>query len=133
MFIQPYLFFEGRCDEALAFYQEALGAEVTTLMRVKDSPDPTMMHGDKEKVLHCSFRIGDSTILASDGQCLAPPKFQGFALTITVPNEAEAQRLFAPLCEGGQILMPLTKTFYSPLFGMVADRFGIMWMILTAQ
>jgi PhnB protein len=132
--IQPYLFFDGRCDEALEFYRRALGAEVTMLARFKDSPEPTMCPpGAGEKVMHASFRIGETTVLASDGRCEGRPSFQGFALSLTVSTEAEAERLFASVSEGGQVQMPLTKTFFSPRFGMAADRFGVSWMILVAQ
>ena len=128
--VQPYLFFEGRCEEALGFYRGALGAEVTMLMRFKESPDPGMVApGTGDKVMHASFRIGDTTVLASDGRCHGAPSFQGFALSLTVPNEAEAERLFGALGDGGQVQMPLTKTFFSPRFGMVADRFGVSWMV----
>ena len=134
MQLQPYLFFEGRCDEALEFYRTALGAEVTMLMRYKESPDPTMCMPDAaDKVMHSSFRVGDTTVCASDGRCTGQANFQGFSLSITVPTEAEADRLFAGLSEGGQVLMPPTKTFYSPRFGMVHDRFGVLWMVLVAQ
>jgi len=134
MFAQPYLFFEGRCEEAVNFYCSALGAEVSMMMRVKESPDPTMaMPGQENNILHCAFKVGDSVILASDGRAVAPPKFQGFALTITVHSEDEARRLFTPLSEGGEVLMPLMRTFYSPLFGMLSDKFGVMWMIMVGQ
>jgi PhnB protein len=130
MQVQPYLFYEGRCEEALAFYRGALGAEVTMLMRFKESPDPGMVApGTGEKVMHASFRIGETTVLASDGRCQGPASFQGFALSLTVPTEAEAERLFGALGDGGQVQMPMTKTFFSPRFGMVADRFGVSWMI----
>jgi len=132
--IQPYLFFDGRCDEALEFYRRALGAEVTMLARFKDSPEPTMCPpGAGEKVMHASFRIGETTVLASDGRCEGRPSFQGFALSLTVATETEAERLFASVADGGQVQMPLTKTFFSPRFGMAADRFGVSWMILVAQ
>jgi len=130
---QPYLFFEGRCEEALEFYRNALGAEVTALMRSKDSPDPGMtIPGAEDKVIHATFKIGETTVLASDGRCQGPPSFQGFALSLTVPSETEAERRFAALVDGGQLLMPLTKTFFSPSFGMVADRFGVSWMVYVA-
>jgi PhnB protein len=130
MLVQPYLFFEGRCEEALAFYRGALGAEVTMLMRFRESPDPGMVApGTGDKVMHASFRIGETTVLASDGRCQGAPSFQGFALSLTVPNEAEAERLFGALGDGGQVQMPMTKTFFSPRFGMVADRFGVSWMV----
>jgi len=130
MQIQPYVFYEGRCDEAIDFYRSAVRAEVTMLMRYKDSPDPSS-HGVGEKVMHASLRIGDTTVLVSDGQCSGQLSFQGFALSLTVPNDAEAERLFAGLGDGGQVRMPLTKTFFSSKFGMVADRFGVLWIIYT--
>jgi PhnB protein len=133
MQVQPYLFFEGRCEEAVEFYRRALGAEVEMLMRFKDSPEPTMAPpGAGDKVMHMSLRIGETTVLASDGRCQGRPGFQGFSLSLTVPNNAEAERLFASLADGGQVQMPLTKTFFSPHFGMVADRFGVSWMIYVA-
>ncbi len=133
MQVQPYLFFDGRCEEALAFYKTALGAEVTMLMRWKDHPEP----GDQpmvppeaaDKIMHARLRIGDTTVMTSDGRCQGRPSFQGFALNVTAANEAEAGRIFAALAEGGQVQMPLGKTFFSPAFGMVADRFGIGWMV----
>jgi PhnB protein len=132
MQIQSYLFFEGRCEEAIEFYRAALGAEVTMLMRYKEGPQPCSS-GSEEKVMHASLRIGDATVLASDGRCGGKPNFQGFALSLTVPNDAEAQRLFAALGNGGQVQMPLTKTFFSSSFGMLADRFGVLWMVYVMQ
>ncbi len=136
MIVQPYLFFDGRCEEAVEFYRSALSAEVTMLMRYKDSPDPPppgmVAPGSENKVMHTSFRIGETTVMASDGQCQGRPNFQGFSLSLTVPNEAEAERLFAALADGGQVQMPLTKTFFASRFGMVADRFGVSWMVYVA-
>lgn len=134
MHIQPYLFFEGRCQEALDFYHRALGAEVTMLLRYKESPEPPacpLPPGAEEKILHSSFRIGESTVHASDGLCQGQPNFQGFALSLSAPNETEANRLFAALADGGQVQMPLGKTFFSPCFGMVTDRFGVAWMVIV--
>jgi PhnB protein len=137
MQVQPYLFFDGRCEEAVEFYRSALGAEVVMLMRFKDSPDPPppgmVPPGGENKVMHAALRVGDATVLASDGRCSGQPSFQGFALSLTAANEAEANRLFASLAEGGQVQMPLAKTFFSPRFGMVADRFGVSWMVYVAQ
>lgn len=137
MQIEPYLFFDGLCEEALAFYKTALGAEVEALLRFKDNPDPPspgmVPPGSENKVMHTRIRIGDTTLMASDGRCLGKPSFQGFSLTLNVPDATEAERLFAVLGEGGQVQMPLSKTFFSPRFGMVADRFGIGWMILAAD
>lgn len=137
MYIEPYLFFDGRCEEALAFYRSALGAEVTALLRFKDSPEPpepAMVPPEAEdKVMHASFRVGETTVLASDGRCLGQPNFQGFALTLATADTAEAERLFAALAEGGQVQMPMSETFFSPRFGMVADRFGVSWMVIVAS
>lgn len=140
MQVQNYLFFDGRCEEALDFYRNALGAEVTALMRFKEGPpqeESAAQEGcaapnvDPEKVMHSSFRIGDTEVLASDGEAKGQPAFQGFSLALTVPDGAEAERLFASLGDGGQVQMPLTKTFFSSHFGMVADRFGVSWMVLV--
>jgi PhnB protein len=133
MQVQPYLFFDGRCEKAIEFYRGALDAEVTMLMRFKDGPEPQgqgiVPPGAEDKVTHANLRIGDTTVLVSDGRCLGQPSFQGFAVSLTVPGEPEAERLFAGLAEGGQVQMPLAKTFFSPRFGMVADRFGVSWMV----
>jgi PhnB protein len=128
--VQPYLFFDGRCEEAIEFYRQALRAEVTALIRFKDSPDSGISpRNPPDKVMHASLRVGETTVLASDGRCEGRPVFQGFALSLTVADAAEAERLFASLGDGGHVLMPLTKTFFSPRFGMVTDRFGVSWMI----
>jgi PhnB protein len=132
MAIQPYLFFEGRCDEAIEFYRRVLGAEVVMLMRNGESPGPTA-HGPAEKVMHATLRIGLSTLLVSDGRCDGQPNFQGFGLSLTVPSEAEAERTFAALGEGGRVVEPLAQTFFSPRFGMVVDRFGVLWMIWVGE
>ena len=132
MQIQPYLFFEGRCEEAIELYRNVLGAEVTALMRFKDSPDPgSCGPGSEDKIMHSSFRIGDTEVMASDGMASGNPSFQGVSLALTVPDEATADRHFNALADGGQVQMPLTKTFFSPSFGMVADRFGVSWMIMA--
>jgi len=135
MQVQPYLFFDGRCEEAIEFYRGVLGAEVVGLMRFKESPEPAqpgmIPPGSENKVMHASFRIGDTTVMASDGRCQGKPSFQGFSLSLITANEAEAQRLFSALSHGGQVQMPLTQTFFSPAFGMVADRFGVSWMVLV--
>ncbi|MFA5111607.1 MAG: VOC family protein [Desulfobaccales bacterium] len=132
MQVEPYLFFEGRCEEALNFYQKALGAEVTALMRFKESPDPAMCQaGSEDKVMHAVLRIGDTAIMASDGMNSGHLAFQGFGLSLSLTDKAEAERLFNALSDGGQVQMPLAETFWSPLFGMVADRFGVLWMIIV--
>ncbi len=134
MLVQPYLFFEGRCEEAFEFYRKTLGAEKVMFMRFKDSPDPAMCSGvGSDKVMHMSFRIGETTIMASDGRCGGQLDFKGFALSITAANDAEAERVFAALSAGGQVQMPLAKTFFSSKFGMCADRFGVGWMIIVGQ
>lgn len=134
---QPYLFFDGRCEEAIEFYRKALGARVEMLMRNRESPDkppPGMLPpGSDEKVMHAELRIGETTVMASDGGCGGKPEFKGFSLTIPVPDAAAADRVFAALADGGQVQMPLTKTFFSPRFGMVADRFGVPWMVIVPQ
>jgi PhnB protein len=132
--VQPYLFFDGRCEEALDFYRKTLGAEVTALMRFKDSPEPAACPpGSANKVMHANVRIGETTVMVSDGRCGGHPNFQGFALSYTVLTEGEAERLFTALAKGGQVQMPLAKTFFSPRFGMVADRFGVSWMIIVSS
>jgi PhnB protein len=135
MLVQPYLFFDGRCEEALEFYRATLGAEVTGLMRVKENPDPVPPDmyppGSEDKVMHAAFRIGETTLMASDGRAQGQPEFKGFSLSLSAANDAEAQRLFTALSAGGQVQMPLAKTFFASNFGMVADRFGVGWMIIV--
>jgi PhnB protein len=136
MHIEPYLFFEGRCEEAIDFYKNAAGASVEMLMRFKDSPetgDNSMMPADKNKIMHASFRIGDTLVGASDGGCANPMTFKGFSLALKVDSDAEAERLFKSLGDGGTVHQPLIKTFFASRFGMLADRFGIGWMVLTKQ
>jgi PhnB protein len=135
MQIQPYLFFDGRCEEAIEFYRRTFGAEVEMLMRWKDCPEKPSKDmvppGSENKVMHASLQIGDTTVMASDGECQGKPSFQGFSLSVAASNEAEAKRLFNALGDGGQVRMPLSKTFFSPSFGMVADRFGVSWMVIV--
>ncbi len=132
--VQPYIFFDGRCEEALEFYKSALGAEVNMLMRFKDSPEPTPPGCgpvDSNKVMHAQFRIGQTVIMTSDGRASGKPKFEGFALSLSLPTAAEVDQAFAALAKGGKVEMPLAKTFFSERFGMVADRFGVFWMLLV--
>ena len=136
MQIQPYLFFNGRCEEAVEFYRKALGAEVEMMMRFKDSPDPMppgmLAPGFENKVMHAALRIGGAVLMASDGMAAGEPDFKGFSLSINAPDAAGVDRLFAALAEGGRVQMPLGKTFWSPHFGMVTDRFGVGWMVSVA-
>jgi PhnB protein len=129
--VQPYLFFGGRCEEAIEFYRKALGAEVVRLARFKDAPEPQpgLPECFAEKVMHASLQIGSTIIMASDGQCEGPGNFEGFSLSITVGDEAEAERVFAALSEGGLVTMQLAKTFWAPKFGILQDRFGVGWMV----
>ncbi|MFO0997551.1 MAG: VOC family protein [Alphaproteobacteria bacterium] len=135
MNIQPYLFFNGRCEEAIEFYKAALGAEVVMMMRFKDSPEKPppdrVVPGSDNKVMHASVRVGGAEFMASDGMCGGTTNFQGFALSLQAASEAEADRLFNALAKGGTIQMPLGKTFFSPRFGMVADKFGVLWMVIV--
>ncbi len=132
--IEPYLFFGGRCEEALEFYRTTLDAEIIMLMRFNESPQPIpagmLQAGFENKVMHSSFRVGDTRLMASDG-CDDKSRFGGFSLSLSVPNEEEADRVFALLADGGQITMPLGKTFWSPRYGMLIDRFGIGWMVMV--
>jgi len=133
MQVEPYLFLDGRCEEAIEFYQRALGAKVEMLVRFKDAPESGHTPpGAENKVMHSSLRIGDTTVMASDGHCQGKPSFQGFSLSLPLPDVAEAERVFNALAEGGQVNQPLIETFFSPRFGMVADRFGVPWMVVVA-
>jgi PhnB protein len=132
MQIQPYLFFQGRCEEAIEFYKRALGAEVPMVMRWKDCPEKPPAGAPQmppETIMHARLRVGNTMIMASDGMGQGQAEFKGFSLNVTAADEAEANRLFNALADGGQVQMPLTKTFFSPCFGMVADKFGVSWMV----
>lgn len=133
MKIEPYLNFNGRCDEAVEFYKKALGAEVLMRSAFKDAPDPEMLKqmppGTGDKVMHVTMKIGDSIVMASDGKCAGAPTFEGISLSLAPSSLQEAEKLFAGLSQGGQVLMPLTKTFWSPGFGMLSDKFGVHWMV----
>jgi PhnB protein len=134
MQVQPYLIFDGRCEEALEFYKKAVGAKVEMLMRFKEAPDQSMVSpGSADKVMHSCIRIGETALLASDGRNTGHPDFKGFSLTIYAKTETEADRLFASLGEGGQITMPMAKTFFAARFGMLADKFGVGWMVIVQQ
>ena len=137
MQVQPYLFFDGRCEEAVEFYRKTLGAEVQMLMRFSESPEPhqpgMVAPGSENKVMHMSLRIGDSVVMGSDGRNTGKPNFQGFSLSLSVASDAEAERLFGALSAGGRVEVPLTKTFFSSRFGMLADRFGVGWMIVVGK
>jgi PhnB protein len=137
MKVQPYLYFDGKCEEALKFYEKVLGAKVVMQMRFKESPSPSNPEmcppGSDDKIMHVTFKIGDTEIMASDGENKGRPVFQGISLSVSVPTEAEADRIFGQLAESGHVQMPLTKTFFSPKFGMVADRFGVSWMVIVGQ
>lgn len=133
MIVQPYLFFEGRCEEAMAFYKQAVGAQVTMMMRYKDSPDqpPGPQTIDPNKVMHANFQIGKTQIMASDGYANNAPKFEGFSLSISLESTADAERIFKALSTGGSVQMPLTATFFARTFGMVTDPFGVSWMLIV--
>jgi PhnB protein len=134
MQIQAYLFFDGRCEEALEFYRQVLGAKPGRLMRYQDSPEappPGMVPpGYENKIMYSDFRIGDSQIMACDDCTCKHTDFQGFNLSLSVANETEAKRVFTALATGGSVSMPLAKTFFSPCFGMLKDKFGIGWMVI---
>jgi PhnB protein len=134
MQVQPYIFFDGRCDEALDFYKTAVGAKVDMLMRFKEAPDQSMVTpGSKEKVMHAAVHLGDTQVLMSDGHCQGKANFQGFSLAVSVKDETEADKTFTALADGGQVTMPLAKTFFSPRFGMLTDKFGVGWMVLVSH
>ncbi len=135
MTIQPYLFFNGRCEEALEFYRTTLGAKIDMVMRFKENPDkpsPEHMPVDPDKIMHASFTIGDAMVMCSDGMQHGNPNFQGFSLALSVATEADADNAFSALAKDGTVQMPIGKTFFSPRFGAVADKFGVSWMVMVA-
>lgn len=132
MQVQPYLFFDGRCEEALEFYKRVLGAKVQMQMRFKEAPDQSMVKpGSENKIMHSEVRISDTAIMASDGHCNGKPSFEGFSLSVDAASDAEAKRIFTALAEGGQVRMPMDKTFFASSFGMCADKFGVGWMVIV--
>jgi PhnB protein len=137
MLVQPYLFFDGRCEEALEFYRRALGAEVEMLMRYKEAPEPpppnTVHPGMDERVMHARVRMGDSIVMAADDCTGRTKRFEGVQLTLTAADTAQAERWFNALADGGQVTMPLGKTFFAPSFGMLSDRFGMAWMVIVPE
>jgi PhnB protein len=133
MQVQSYLMFNGRCEEAIEFYKKALGAKVEMMMRFKEAPEGQCAPGSEDKIMHSSFRIGDTTVMASDGMMQGKPEFKGISLTLNPKTEAEAERLFGALSEGGQVQQPLIKTFFSPKFGVLSDKFGVSWMVVVDQ
>jgi PhnB protein len=134
MYVQSYLFFNGRCEEAIEFYKKTLGAKVEMMMRFKEAPEGNKCApGSEDKIMHSCLRIGDTAVMASDGMAQGQPEFKGFSLTINAKDEAEAERLFGALSAGGQVHQPLIKTFFSPKFGMLADKFGVGWMVIVEQ
>ncbi len=132
MHVQSYLFFDGRCDEAIDFYKKTLGAKVDMLMRWKDSPEKSMCTPDNEnKVMHSSLTIGETRVMASDGRNTGKPEFKGFALSVNAKDDADADLMFNALADGGSVVMPLDKTFFAPRFGMTMDKFGVCWMVIV--
>jgi PhnB protein len=137
MKVEPYLFFEGRCEEALEFYRTALGAEVIMKMRYSENPEPQQTPNPcapmpPDAIMHATFRVGETNVMASDGMVSGQPDFRGITLSISAATDADAQRLFAALSDGGKVTMPLTKTFFASSFGMLEDRFGVSWMLVVA-
>lgn len=131
MKVTPYLMFDGRCEEALAFYKKAVGAEIGMLMRFKEAPEATCTPGADNKVMHAAFKIGDTLLMATDGDNKGKPEFKGISLSLNAKDEADAARIFNALGEGGTVQVPLNKTFFARSFGMLADKFGVTWMVIA--
>lgn len=130
MKIEPYLMFNGRCEEAISFYQTVLGAEVAFLMRFDEAPDKECCPpGAEKKVMHATIMVAGNALMMSDGCCDDKPAFQGISLSISVDDIEQGRTLFEQLSEGGLIEMPYAATFWSPGFGVVRDRFGVSWMV----
>ena len=134
MHVQSYLTFNGRCEEAIEFYKKALGAKVEMMMRFKEAPgDHKCSPGTENNIMHSCLRIGDTAVMASDGMAQGKPEFKGFSLSVNAADETEAKKLFSALGKGGKVTLPLGKTFYSPSFGMLTDKFGVGWMVIVPQ
>jgi PhnB protein len=137
MIVEPYLFFEGRCEEALEYYKTAIGAQVESVMRYSESPDPTppgmLPPGSENKVMHASFKLGETLVMASDGGCSGTAKIEGFSLALTVDKAEDVDRFFNALSQGGSVQMPVGETFFAHRFGMCQDKFGVQWMIILPK
>ena len=133
MQVQSYLMFNGRCEEALEFYTKAIGAKIEMVMRFKDAPEGQCTPGTENNIMHSSFKVGDTVLMASDGMNSGPLEFKGISLTLNPKTEVECERLFNALADGGKVFQPLIKTFFSPKFGVVSDKFGVSWMVLVDQ
>ena len=134
MQVQPYLSFEGKCDDAIAFYKEAVDAEVQMLMRFKEAPDQSMITPESaEKVMHSALKIGESVVMASDGRCSGEPGFRGVTLSLSVKSPEDAEKYFKALSEGGHVGMPMSQTFFASRFGMLTDKFGVGWMVMATS
>lgn len=134
MKLNPYLHFDGRCDEALGFYKQALGAQVKAVMRFKENPQPEFNPpGMEDKIMHADVQIGETHVMMSDGRSVGDAKFEGISLTLSVADAAEADRVFDALQAGGAVQMPIGETFFSPRFGMVKDKFGVVWMVIVPR
>jgi PhnB protein len=134
MKVEPYLYFDGRAEEALNFYKQAIGAEIACIMRFDEGPPEMQVPpGAENKVMHAAMQVGSSLIMVSDGMCneKEPTPFSGISLTISVDDPAKAEKLFSALGQGGQVQMPLGETFFAEKFGMVADKFGVSWMVIA--
>lgn len=133
--IEPYLFFNGHCEEALNFYREKLNAEITYMIRFKEMPEEAKQNapcaeGMDDKIMHANFRIGDNHLMASDGCCdKDKTEFSGFSLSIAADTQEEGQKYMETLAEGGTVVMPYAATFWAKGFGMVQDKFGVLWMV----
>ena len=134
MHVLPYLFFNGRCEEALAFYSKTIGAKAEGMMRFSQNPDQsTTTPANKDKVMHAQFKLGDSMIFVSDGMATGKTNFDGFSLAIAADSEADAKQMFGALGEGGAVTVPLSETFFAKSFGMLKDRFGVSWMLIVQK
>lgn len=133
MHVNPYLYFNGRCEEAIEFYRHSIGAKIETLARFKDHPGTPMPNGAEQKIMHADLRIGDTRVSASDGQCSGTTTFQGFSLSLTANSDSEAGHLFTALSDGGHVQLPITETPFASRFGMVVDRFGVLWTVVSVH
>lgn len=126
----PYLFFKGNCAEALAYYQQTIGATLSNVMLNKDAPNAeARMPGPDNMVMNAFLHIGQSTLMASDSPAEWYDKPKGFRVYLETDSAADADRIFAAFAEGGEVAMPLSATFWAELFGMVTDKFGTPWMV----
>jgi len=133
MNVQTYLFFDGRCEEAIEFYKAVFGADLLYSMRFREGPPNLVTAENEEKIFHATMRFGETVINLSDDLKQERGSFGGFAILAHLDNDASAEEAFESLQEGGRVGMPIQEVFWASRYGIVTDRFGVTWKIQAGQ